>query len=87
MARHHDRAQVVLEDAIDQLLDAGASRPPRDEVGPLLERVERVGDGHATFAGGQHGVIVFRVADRDRVAHGQAELLQGQGKPRLLVHA
>ena len=87
MARHHDRAQVVLEDAIDQLLDAGASRAPRDQIGPLLERIERVGDGHAAFAGRQHRVIVFRVTDRDRIAHRQAELLQGQGEPRLFVHA
>jgi len=87
VARHHDRAQIVLDDAIDQLLDPRASRSPRDEIGPLLERIERVGDGHAAFARGEHRVIVFRVTHGDRIAHRQAELLQRQGEPGLFVHA
>ena len=41
----------LAEKPVDDLDHSGAAGPGRDEVGGLLDRVERVGDGHRAAAG------------------------------------
>src|SRR5439155_13835706 len=44
VTRDHDGAKVVFKDTSDQLLDAGSARAACDQIGAILERVERIGD-------------------------------------------
>ena len=85
--RNHDRAQIVVHHQLDQFFHSLAARAAGDEVGALLQRVERVGHRHAALAGSQHRMIVFRVADRDGVSLREAQLAQRDGKAGLLVDA
>ena len=69
MAGHHHRPEVILEHAVDQLLDPGSPGSPGHQVRAILEGVEGVGDGDAAFGRRQHRMIVLGVAHRDGVAH------------------
>src|ERR1019366_8450772 len=66
--------EVVDDHAVDELRDALASLAVRDEVGLILEGIERVRDRDTQPARAKEGVVVLGVADPDQVREGQREL-------------
>ena len=79
--------EVVFDHALDQLDDAAAVISPGDEVRPLLERRQRIGDGHGAFAHRQESMVVLRVAHADAVVRRELHFRERGGKAACLVHA
>ena len=75
------QARIVIQDHADQLDHARAVIRSRGQVRGLLERGQRVGDGHRKSAPLEERVIVFRVSDSHHVVLGDAKAFQRHLEP------
>ena len=66
--------QVVGDESVDQLDDAGPVVAAGHQVGGLLYGRQGVGHGHTALAEGEKSVVVLGVADADDIVRRKAQL-------------
>src|SRR5215510_3055893 len=82
-----DFAQVVAEQRLAKLYHPRAVVDLGQLIGLLLDRRQRVGHRHRTFAEAEKSVVVFGVADAYGVVRRESQLVERRLEPRRLVHA
>jgi len=78
---------AARDEALDQFPNARAARPSGDQVGLVLDRRQRIGDGDRKAARLHESMVVLGVADGHDIVGGQAEIVERRLQAARLVDA